>query len=155
MKFSDIEREGWPELQPYIDTVLLPLSGLSGRESPWETTAALEQLRDALDPIEAAYKGRVVTYPAVHYAEDDEALAALADKLCSRLSESGFTYCVLVTAQERLLRLSVANASALIGPEETTDPAAKRSAYRHRAKEIIESLWSQPRHASQTTSIEL
>jgi 23S rRNA (pseudouridine1915-N3)-methyltransferase len=143
MKFSDIERESWPELQPYVDTVLLPLSGLTGRELPWEATEALERLRDALDPLETAYKGRVVTYPAIHYAASDEALTALTDKLCERLYEIGFAYCVVVGGAERLLQLPLKKASALLVPKEAPAPAEKRIVYHKQVKETIEALWFQ------------
>jgi len=144
MKFSDIDKERWPELKPYIDTALLPLSGLTGRESPHEATAALERLRDALDPIETAYRGRIVTYPALHYAEDDAALAELADKLCARLLDSGFAYCVAVAGDPRLAALRIPNASALIAPE-PSDPDAPSEHYRSRAKRLIETLWMRPK----------
>jgi len=141
MKFSDIERDRWDELKPYLDTALLPVSGLTGQEAPHEATAALERLRDALDPLESAYKGRVVTYPALHYAADDESLAALADELCVRLRESGFAYCVVVTGDPRLHALRVANASAVLGPEPANGDAPSEL-YRSRAKRTIEALWS-------------
>lgn len=140
MKFSEIEQEQWPELQPYIDTVLLPLSGLTGCESPYEATEALERLRDALDPLESAYRGRVVTYPALHYAEDDETLAALADKLCVRLRDGGFKYCVVVAGHPRLLQWTIPNASAFIGPAEP-DERFPAELYRSIAKRTIEGLW--------------
>ncbi|WP_309118638.1 DUF2487 family protein [Paenibacillus sp.] len=141
MKFSEIERERWAELQPYLDTALLPLSGLTGKESPHEATAALERLRDALDPIEQAYRGRVVTYPALHYAADDESLAALADELCERLKRSGFRYCVVVTGESRLRSLTVRNASAVLGPEPESQEAPSEL-YRSFAKRTIEGMWS-------------
>lgn len=147
MKFSEIERERWPELAEYFDTALLPLSGLTGRESPWEATEALERLRDALDPIESMYKGRVVTYPAVHYAEDDAALEALADKLCDRLRESGFKHCIVVTGAERLLARSFARACATIGPK-TPKPDVPTETYRSEAKRTIEELWMKGRKPS-------
>lgn len=140
MKFSEIEQERWAELRPYLDTALLPLSGLTGKEAPYEATAALERLRDALDPLENAYRGRVVTYPALHYAANDEALAALADELCVRLKESGFRYCVVVTGDARLFELRVPNASAVLGPRPETNDAPSEL-YRSRAKRTIEELW--------------
>ena len=67
MKFSDIDKEQWPELKPYLDTVLLPVTGLSGDEQPWEATRGLEKLRDLIDAVEIPFHGRVVIYPAYHY----------------------------------------------------------------------------------------
>lgn len=140
VKFSEIEKDSWEELKPYLDTVLLPLSGLTGGEAPHEATEALERLRDALDPLETAYRGRVVTYPALHYAEDADALALLADKLCERLRASGFAHCVVVVGSPDLLRLNIPNASAVIGPE-PPNPGAPSELYRSRAARVIESLW--------------
>ena len=67
MKFSDIEEQNWEQLAPYLDTCLLPLTGLDGTEKPWQATNALEKLRDFLDLIEIPFRGRIVTYPAAHY----------------------------------------------------------------------------------------
>ncbi|WJH37540.1 YpiF family protein [Paenibacillus sp. CC-CFT747] len=67
VKFSEIREEQWKDLQPYLDTCLLPITGLTGTESPWMTTEALEMLRDIMDLVENPYKGRLVTYPALHY----------------------------------------------------------------------------------------
>ena len=58
----------------YLDTCLLPVTGLTGKESPVEAGDRLEQLRDLLDLLEIPYHGRTVTYPAWHYAEDAEDL---------------------------------------------------------------------------------
>jgi 23S rRNA (pseudouridine1915-N3)-methyltransferase len=96
MKFSDISKEEWQDLQPYLDTCLLPVTGLTGREQPWEATEALEKLRDALELIEIPYKGRVVTYPALHYVDDKE-ISTQLDTLSSRIKEAGFTFVIVVT----------------------------------------------------------
>lgn len=140
MKFSEIEQDRWEELAPYVDTVLLPLSGLKGTELPWEATEALERLRDALDPLESSFKGRVLTYPAVHYAVDDASLEELADALCERLAASGFAHCIVVIGSERLRKLRFARASAVIGPciaEEGAEPEP----YARRAKRAVEAVW--------------
>jgi len=144
MKFSDIEPERWDELKPYVDTVLLPLSGLTGRETPWQATAALERLRDALDPIETAYRGRVVTYPALHYAENESALARIADELCERFYDGGFRYCVAVTGDPALLTLPLAKASALVGPE-PRDGSTPMETYASFVRRTIETLWASGR----------
>ncbi|MEK8127377.1 DUF2487 family protein [Paenibacillus filicis] len=104
MKFSEIEKADWLGLQPYLDTALLPVTGLDGAESPVEAAEALENLRDLLDLIEIPFKGRTVTYPAMHYAGGGQAAAAfrtlLADA-CARLKLAGFRYVVLVSAAPR------------------------------------------------------
>lgn len=101
LKFSEIESENWPELQPYLDTCLLPVTGLEGSESPWEAAEALEHLRDVLDLIEIPFKGRTVTYPAMHYSGTGQAAASarkLIEDVCARLRDAGFRYIVLVSA---------------------------------------------------------
>lgn len=96
MKFSDVGKEEWGELQPYLDTCLLPVTGLTGLEQPWEATQTLEKLRDALELIEIPYKGRVVTYPALHYVEGLD-IAAQLNLLCTRLKEAGFAFVIVLT----------------------------------------------------------
>lgn len=97
MKFSDIDQERWPELKPYMDTCLLPVTGLTGREEPWEVTAALERLRDVMEDIEKRYVGRIVTYPAFHYTKEEQ-LPKQISELCVSLRESGFAYVIVITA---------------------------------------------------------
>ncbi|WP_274364614.1 DUF2487 family protein [Paenibacillus thermotolerans] len=140
MKFSDIDRERWDELKPYLDTVLLPVSGLTGAESPWEATVMLEKLRDALDPLEQLYKGRVVTYPAVHYAESDERLERLVGEMCGRLTAGGFRYCVVVSGNERLAAFRPKEASLVVVPE-AGEAAEEGANYRARIRKAVESLW--------------
>jgi 23S rRNA (pseudouridine1915-N3)-methyltransferase len=95
MKFNDISKEEWTGLQPYLDTCLLPVTGLQGTEQPWEVTKALEKLRDALELIEIPYKGRVVTYPAFHYVEGIHVEQHI-NALCARMKEAGFTYVIVL-----------------------------------------------------------
>ncbi|WP_438445627.1 DUF2487 family protein [Gorillibacterium sp. sgz5001074] len=98
MKFSEIEKMRWSELAPYMDTCLVPVTGLTGKEPPWRATEALEQLRDAMEGLERRYVGRVVTYPAFHYTSGGDAAASLS-ALCRNLKESaGFAYVVLITS---------------------------------------------------------
>lgn len=98
MKFSDLTRDDWMQLAPYMDTCLLPVTGLTGEEAPWEATEALEKLQDALDLIELPYRGRVVTYPALHYTgESGERLADILNHTCARLKRNvGFRHVLLV-----------------------------------------------------------
>ncbi|WP_028548646.1 DUF2487 family protein [Paenibacillus sp. UNC451MF] len=103
MKFSDVESTSWEELRPYVDTCLLPVTGLTGSEQPWEATKALEMLRDVLDCFEIPYKGRVLTYPALHYIEGEEG-RFLLEQVCERLKQS-FPYVILVSASDELHEL--------------------------------------------------
>lgn len=98
MKFSEINANRWQELAPYMDTCLLPITGLTGREAPWKATEALELLRDAMEELERRYVGRMVTYPAFHFIPGEGASDQLS-LVCRNLKESaGFTYVVLITA---------------------------------------------------------
>ncbi|WP_159883043.1 DUF2487 family protein [Paenibacillus puerhi] len=104
MKFSEIESSAWPGLKPYLDTALLPVTGLDGSENPVEAAEALEDLRDVLDLIEIPFKGRTVTYPAMHYIGDGDAGAAsrlVIEHACERMKRAGFRYVILVTAAKR------------------------------------------------------
>lgn len=100
MKFSDITMEQWAELKPYLDTVVLPVTGLCGAEAPYEAVERLERLRDLLDAVEIPFKGRIVTYPAFHYIGDrlidDDSL----ERLCSRLKVEQFRYAIIIRGDE-------------------------------------------------------
>jgi 23S rRNA (pseudouridine1915-N3)-methyltransferase len=94
MKFSDIKQEQWAELKPYLDTIVLPVTGLTGSEEPWQATHQLEQLRDLLDSIEEPFRGRVVIYPAFHYISDmkpEDQLRLLSEQLRT----IGFNYVII------------------------------------------------------------
>lgn len=124
MKFGEIMQNEWKELMPYLDTCVLPVTGLSGLEQPWEAGDRLEALRDALDLIEIPFRGRIVTMPAVQYVPG-QAYASLLEHVCANLRASGFRYVVAITA--------AAEASGML-PEEAdlqlyVDPASLAAAY--------------------------
>ncbi|SFS81041.1 DUF2487 family protein [Paenibacillus sp. BC26] len=98
MKFSELSAEQWAELQPYLDTAVLPVTGLTGGEMPHEATAALERLRDVLDLIENPFKGRIVTYPACQYGEWTPAFITQLKGVCDNLRGIGFKHVIIVTA---------------------------------------------------------
>jgi len=98
MKFSDITEEQWDELKPYLDTCLLPVTGLGGGETPYEATERLEDLRDFMDMVEIPFKGRVVTYPACHYIAEGKAFSVMLGDWCGRLKQTGFKYVIVMTA---------------------------------------------------------
>ncbi|WP_281886975.1 DUF2487 family protein [Paenibacillus sp. YYML68] len=147
MKFSDIEAVQWKELQPYLDTCILPVTGMDGSEEPWQATDALEALRDVLDLIEVPFRGRVVTYPAFHYFGTGQAAAAglaLLEELCERLRLSGFRYIVLVSAASKELAVGLESASGSdllihMTREELCDPEvdAKRA-----VAAMLTALWN-------------
>ncbi|MFC5986098.1 DUF2487 family protein [Marinicrinis lubricantis] len=102
MKFSEIKREEWAELKPYLDTCLLPVTGLSGKEDPVEAADRLEQLRDLMDNIEGPFRGRIVTVPAVQYVMgSDESFVSGLNLLCSHLKSTGYTYVIVVSLLDR------------------------------------------------------
>ncbi len=102
MKFSDIEEAQWPELKPYLDTILLPITGLSGVEEPWEATRGLEELRDLIDASEGQFRGRIVVYPAYHYISEsrfEEEMKAIS----GHLRAQGFAYMIMAVRGEASL----------------------------------------------------
>ncbi|QHW30168.1 DUF2487 family protein [Paenibacillus rhizovicinus] len=98
MKFSELSAEQWAELQPYLDTAVLPVTGLTGAEMPYEATKRLERLRDVLDTIELPFKGRIVTYPAVQYGDETPATLQQLNEVCRNLRSVGFKYVLLASA---------------------------------------------------------
>ncbi|MDF2963531.1 MAG: hypothetical protein K0S39_5266 [Paenibacillus sp.] len=141
MKFSDVEQGTWEELRPYVDTCLLPVTGLTGSEPPWEATQALEELRDALDCFEIPYKGRVVTYPAFHFVSGEETSGFLK-QVCRKLRENGFRYIIVISAKpvlEPLLAGSEADLHFTLSPEllQQSLPEVKQ-----RISDNLQLLWS-------------
>lgn len=136
MKFSDIAQEQWDELKPYLDTCLLPVTGLNGKESPYEATERLERLRDLMDLVEIPFKGRVVTYPACHYVTEDEQFSSALANWCQNLRFAGFKYIILASA-DHAVKLNGAGADIVLhaGPEGDFPT-------REEVSEQIRALWS-------------
>lgn len=99
MKFNEINKVQWADNKPYLDTCLLPITGLSGEEGPAEVTEALEKLRDMMDLLEIPFKGRIVTYPALHFIKGDSSDWGMIEAVCRNLKKDNFAYCVIVTSQ--------------------------------------------------------
>lgn len=136
MKFSEIGKEQWDELSPYLDTCLLPVTGMTGTEKPYEATERLEELRDMLDLVEIPFKGRVVTYPACHYLLDGAESARGVEAIVKRLKDSGFAYVILATASG-MLKLDECGADLVLNPSENgerPDPAV--------VARLVRDLWS-------------
>ncbi|SFK91362.1 Protein of unknown function [Paenibacillus sp. 1_12] len=141
MKFSDVNEKTWDDLRPYVDTCLLPVTGITGAEQPWEATCALEDLRDALDLFEIPYKGRVLTYPALHYVLGDSGLEHV-NTVCAQLKASGFAFVVVVSANADLADLlshTQADLAFTLTPDLLTEslPAEKK-----RIAEKLMLLWA-------------
>ncbi|WP_068617156.1 DUF2487 family protein [Paenibacillus tuaregi] len=100
MKFSEIHPEQWEELKPYLDTCLIPVTGLSGKEQPYETVYALERLRDVMDWVEIPFKGRVVTYPAFQYGRQE--IVQQINEVCANVKSAGFKYVIVISADVEL-----------------------------------------------------
>ena len=97
MRFSEFHEDNWGDLQPYMDTALLPVTGLTGSESPPAAADLVGAAGDWLAPVESAFKGRTVTYPAHHYiGPGDE---GLLNALCDRLKAGGFKHVVVVSGK--------------------------------------------------------
>jgi hypothetical protein len=140
MKFSEIMQNDWEELKPYLDTCLLPITGLSGLEQPWEAGDRLEALRDAMDLIEIPYRGRIVTMPAVQYMPG-QAYAALLEDLCVNLRASGFRHIIAITAAAEASGMLPAAADLQL----YVDPESLAAAFEDVKASIdaqIQALWS-------------
>lgn len=134
VKFSEIKEDEWDKLRPYMDTCLLPLTGLTGEESPWQAARALEKLRDAMADLEKRYFGRVVTYPAYHYGNGDFPDKPLA-RLTERLKASGFRYVICITADERLSGVTFPEADLFLTPRQAEEGTAVQA---------VSELWKPP-----------
>jgi 23S rRNA (pseudouridine1915-N3)-methyltransferase len=139
MKFNEIEKSGWEELQPYLDTCLLPLTGLTGKETPWQVTERLEKLRDLMDHLEVPFKGRVVTYPAVQYTMEDDQMISSVNALCHRLKLSQFKYVILITADDSLAKLEYQTSDLLISNQMIQ---ADASSTRAGIVTLVQELWN-------------
>lgn len=117
MKFSEISGEQWEELSPYLDTCLLPVTGMMGTEKPYEATEWLERLRDLMDLIEIPFKGRVVTYPACHYISGSSEFMEMLNEWCASLKRAGFRYVIVVTAKKEF-NIDCPAADLLFRPDE-------------------------------------
>jgi len=121
MKFSEISEENWAELQPFFDTCLLPVSGLTGTETPWEATERILKTGDWLSPLERAFHGRTVTMPAYHYDQVGGVGSDRLNELVARLKQSGFRYVIVVSGQAGGVPDSVTEASLIVQPSGESD----------------------------------
>ncbi|RAW18258.1 DUF2487 domain-containing protein [Paenibacillus taichungensis] len=112
MKFSEMTQDSWAELQLYLDTCLIPYTALKGKQSPVEATEALERLRDFLDLVEIPFKGRIMTYPAFHYASPDMSMAL--NTLSEELKSSGFKYVVIMSSDGELEQTQITSADLVL-----------------------------------------
>lgn len=112
LKFSEMTQDSWAELQLYLDTCLIPYTALTGKQSPVEATEALERLRDFLDLVEIPFKGRIMTYPAFHYACPDMSMAL--NTLSEQLKSSGFKYVVIMSSDGVMEQTQITSADLVL-----------------------------------------
>lgn len=103
MRFSELNENDWLNLAPYMDTCLIPVSGLTGDENPAQAKEAVAACGDWLAPVEHAFRGRTVTMPAYHYYDGSPQEATCLNDLCDRMRSSGFHYVVLIAGKPGLL----------------------------------------------------
>jgi hypothetical protein len=132
MKFSEFSGERWAELQLYFDTGILPVTGLTGSESPDEAEAALTRLRDLLDLVEMPFKGRTVTYPALHYAAEG---AQTIERVASGLKAGGFRH-VIIVSMNRSYQADLPSVDLWIVPEPDGALPAARA-----VSEAVQAMW--------------
>lgn len=114
MKFSEVEPETWEELSPYLDTCLIPVTGLTGEEKPYEVTGALERLRDIMDWVELPFQGRVVTYPSFQYGREE--IAGQVNTVCQQVKRSGFAFAIVISESVEFTREMLPEADLIITP---------------------------------------
>lgn len=139
MKFSEIESSTWEELRPYLDTCLIPVTGLTGNEQPFEVTLKLEQLRDVMDWVEQPFKGRMVTYPSFQYGREE--ISQDVNEICHRVKQSSFSYAVVISAEVELTEEMLPHADLILTPGQIQtvnpeDPAAFARAQIQRMWEV-------------------
>ncbi|TVX92907.1 DUF2487 family protein [Paenibacillus agilis] len=120
MKFSDLTREQWTEWRPYLDTCLLPITGLNGLESPVEAADRLEELRDWLELVETPFHGRVVTYPAYHYSSygmnDNKDTLVAIQEVVRMVKRIGFKYVIIMSCQPHITKENLSEADLIVTP---------------------------------------
>ena len=119
MKFSELNEQQWEELGTYLDTCVIPITGLTGVENPVLTVAALSELQTLIDMAEKYYKGRVVIYPAFHYIADGSANSLVT--VINNLKSTGFKHVVVISARVELERLLTSGADLSISTLNTSE----------------------------------
>ncbi|MFC5699911.1 DUF2487 family protein [Cohnella faecalis] len=142
MRFSELNEAEWPDLQPYMDTCLLPVTGLDGTESPWEAKEKVGAAGDWLSPVEYAFKGRTVTMPAYHYYDGGEEALERLRAACRQLKRSGFRYLIIVCGQPNGIA-GIPEADLILQPE-AEGAAADESLIR----KSVSALWKEAAFAS-------
>lgn len=140
MKFSDIEQANWSEIKPFVDTCLLPVTGLTGYEEPWQVSDCLARLRDALAVLETPFQGRIVTYPAYHYMRDERA-AAIVNEICKNVKKAGFTYVIVLTTLEEVSQWTLPEVNYILHIDPIQFAAEKQEKNKQLAQ-MMTALWN-------------
>ncbi|MDF2668499.1 MAG: hypothetical protein K0R67_805 [Paenibacillus sp.] len=141
MKFSEIDRKEWFKLKPYLDTCLLPVTGLDGSEEPWQAVQELEFLRNLLEFIEIPYKGRTVTYPAFHYVDYETPAPEIIDRICQRLKQSGFRYVIVMSGQASAVVGPLEHADLVLSSQDEEGRAMNSDAFKTSVDRKVQALW--------------
>lgn len=136
MKFNEITENQWAQMKPYFDTCLLPVTGLSGMEQPWEATKSLEKLRELMDLLEIPFKGRMVTYPAFHFISNDAHIWNSVETVCDRLKQENFAYVIVVTCLPEENHLNCPSADLWITPDGESDLTVVKSSIALKVREL-------------------
>ncbi|MCG7406472.1 YpiF family protein [Paenibacillus sp. ACRRX] len=146
MKFSEISEAQWQQWKPYLDTCVIPVTGLTGALAPYQATQCLEQLRDWLEHVEIPFHGRIVTYPAYHFVGHPSDISVAhgewtkLDRLAAELKGAGFRYVIGMSAQVDLPHEKLSNCDLVLTPFATRDIESENS--RQRISELVQTMWS-------------
>ncbi|MGN7357347.1 MULTISPECIES: DUF2487 family protein [unclassified Paenibacillus] len=138
MKFSEVEEASWEELKPYLDTCLIPYTGLTGKENPMQATAALERLRDFMDLAEIPFKGRMITYPAFQYGLQQD--LSLLNEICGHVKSTGFKHVVVMSADCVLSKEELPEVDLILSRPEMEEQESGTLALSVRSQ--IQNLWN-------------
>ncbi|WP_164821757.1 DUF2487 family protein [Paenibacillus koleovorans] len=141
MKFSDIDRKEWFKLQPYLDTCVIPVTGLDGTEEPWKAVQELEFLRSLLEFVEIPYKGRIVTYPALHYVDYEADSSPMIEQVCGNLKRAGFRYTIVMAADWKAVPGELTQADLVLVPQETDGRAMNSESFKQLVDAKVQQLW--------------
>ncbi|WP_028544274.1 DUF2487 family protein [Paenibacillus taiwanensis] len=146
MKFSEISEAQWQQWKPYLDTCVIPVTGLTGALAPFQATASLEQLRDWLEHVEIPFHGRIVTYPAYHFVDPSSDFQTVngewtkLDRLALELKAAGFRYVIAMSAQVELPHQPLSNFDLVLTPFAIRITESENS--RQRISELVQTMWS-------------
>ncbi|MCC3376506.1 DUF2487 family protein [Cohnella sp. REN36] len=139
MKFSELDEASWPDLQPFLDTALLPVSGLTALDSPPEAAEKIGRTGDWLSPLEEAFRGRTVTLPASHYDGDPAAGAARLEGLCAAIKRQGYRYVIVVAGGGGWSEAALPSADLIVQPSEPDEQPEPE-----RIRQAVTTLWKRP-----------